>query len=69
LLGIVGAAVVALLLIEAVPLLRVLRDDPKGRCAAAAPDRTADLEGARWTWIPPGWICEYEPSGRRVRVP
>jgi hypothetical protein len=42
-----------------VPVARVAQDDPVAKCAAKYPTHKADLEGVHWTWVLPGWSCEF----------
>lgn len=66
-----GVAIVLLvaglvLLVVALPLVRIRMKDPVAECAVKFEERKAELVGARWTWLPPGWDCSFTagPSGR-----
>lgn len=36
-----------------------------GYCATEFEENKTELEGYRWSWIPPGWVCEF----RNYRAP
>lgn len=66
--GLAGAVLLLVLIVLAVPMIGVVRDDPVAECAIKYDERKTTLVAAEWTWLPPGWSCRFT-EGADGRVP
>lgn len=58
-------AVTAVLVVGSIAAaaLHQRQQDVLAVCAIEFEDAKTELEGYRWSWLPPGWVCEFRSPG------